>query len=109
MSDKTVLIDLAQGVGAGLLGYVAGLATFADKISLKLALRYAVFAMISGPLAFYMLDQTAGYSGFKHMGAIAFGYAGFFLFKGLSVVLLRFSVAPIKTFASIVQAWKGKK
>lgn len=107
MIDKDLIIELAEAAGFGLLGCVAGFLIFADRISALLALRYALFAVICGPITYYILDQTVDYSAFKHVGAIGAGYAGFFIFKGISVVLLKFSLTPIKTLEAMAQIIKG--
>ena len=107
MIDKNVIVELAQVAGFGLLGCVAGFVTFAERISAVLALKYAFFSIICGPITYYILENTIDYNAYKHVGAIGAGYAGFFVFKGLSIILLRFSNYPVKTLESIVELIKG--
>ena len=108
MIDKTLIIELTQAAGFGFLGCVAGFVTFAGRISGFLAFQYAVFAIICGPVTYYIIDQTLDYSTYKHVGAIGAGYAGFFLFKGFSVILWRFSIKPVKTLEDLKNL-RGKK
>ena len=108
MNEKGLIIELIQAAGFGFLGCVAGFVTFADRISAILALRYAIFAIICGPITYYILDQTIDYSAYKHIGAIGAGYAGFFIFKGISVILWRFSTRPVKTLTELNKL-RGKK
>jgi len=105
--DKTLIIELVEAAGFSLIGVVSGFVIFADRISALLALRYALFAVICGPITYYILDNTINYSSYKHVGAIGAGYAGFFIFKGISIILLRFADKPIKTLESIFNLIKG--
>ena len=107
--SKDLMLQLAHAAGFGFLGCVAGFMTFAERIGFLLALRYAVFAIICGPIAYYILDNTVAYSTYKHVGAIGAGYGGFFVFKGISVLLFRFSVKPVVTAESIVELFKKVK
>ena len=107
--SKELITELAQASGFGFLGCVAGFMTFAERIGFLLALRYAVFAVICGPIAFYILDNTVDYSTYKHVGAIGAGYGGFFVFKGISVLLFRFSTKPVITAESIIDLFKKVK
>ncbi len=103
------LNETLHAAGFGFLGCVAGFVTFADRIGFILALRYAFFAIICGPITYYILDNTVDYSTSKHVGAIGAGYGGFFVFKGFSVLLFRFSTKPVITAESIIDLFKKVK
>ena len=109
MIEKQVITEIMQAAGLGFLGCVAGFMSFADRIGFRMALRYALFALICGPFFYYLLDNSIDYNTYKHVGAIAAGFGGFFVFKGFGVLLMRFSDKPIITIDSIIELWKRSK
>lgn len=109
MIDKQVINEIVMASGLGFLGCVAGFMSFADRIGLKMAIRYAFFALLSGPVIYYLLEHSIDYNAYKHIGAIFAGFGGFFIFKGLGVLLIRFSDKPVITLDSIIELWKRSK
>tara|TARA_R110002051_G_scaffold64020_1_gene116599 strand:- start:973 stop:1305 length:333 start_codon:yes stop_codon:yes gene_type:complete len=109
MIDKQIITEIMQAAGLGFLGCVGGFMTFADRIGFKLAVRYALFALICGPFFYYLLDNSINYNTYKHIGAIAAGFGGFFVFKGVGVVLMRFSNKPVITAKDIIDLMKRSK
>ena len=105
---KNSFLILLQGGALGFVGLIVGFCTIMDSISVVTAFRYTVVAIISGALAFYLVGESI-YEQYDYIIAIVSGWAFFFIAKGVSVLLLRFSVYPIKTWTDIKNALKGKK
>lgn len=97
-----------QGGALGFVGLIVGFCTIVDSISISTAFRYTVVAVISGALAFYLVGESI-YEQYDYVIAIAAGWCFFFVAKGLSVLLMRFSKYPVKTWKEVKEAIKGKK
>ena len=106
MISKQLVYELLQASALGLLGCSVGFMTMLKPITGSVAIRYLIFAIAAGPVTYHMLNTVGTYSEFRHIGAIFMGYAGFFLLKGFSILLFKFSVAPEKLIESITGKFK---
>lgn len=106
--NKNVLLILLQGSSFGLVGLVVGFCTIMDSISISTAFRYTIVALISGAIAFYLVGESI-YHQHDYIAAIGSGWMFFFLAKGLSVILQRFAISPVKTWVDIKNTIRGKK
>ncbi len=97
---KNSIVILLQGGALGFVGLIVGFCTIVDSISISTAFRYTVVAVISGALAFYLVGESI-YEEYDYLIAIMSGWAFFFIAKGISVLLMRFSKFPIRTWKEI--------
>jgi len=96
-----------------LVGFAIGIA-FVKSISLGSSLRYAFVAIISGAVSLIAVNQSP-YANYKFYAAIAAGWGFFFIIKSLTIILERFSDAPVKnlsvlvtTIIQLLSAWRKK-
>lgn len=109
MNNKIDYINLMRDSGLSLIGVVAGLSVIVESITLKVAIKYATFAIICGPVTRSILNQYPTELDYQHAIIILVGLFGFFIFKGLMIVALKFSRNPLKTISDIKDIKKVKK
>ncbi len=96
---------ILQGIGSGLTGFALGILSYTGNLSLKEVFKYALFAAITGGLSFVYFVY-ADYGDEMYLFSVAVGWSFFFLLKGFTIVLTRFSKFPIKTSESIIKLYK---
>jgi hypothetical protein len=101
VNNKIEFINLFKDSMLGLLGMFIGLILLNESISSKTALKYAAFAIVVGPITRIIINQYPTQNDLNHVIVVVSGLFGFFIFKGLMVMVIRFSKNPIKTIKDI--------
>ena len=112
---EAMVTQFLHGGALGLVGFSIGIA-FIKSISLAVSLRYAMISIISGASALSVAGQSPYSEGSaKYYAAIVAGWCFFFIIKGLTGLLERFSNRPFKTIAvlfsaliELLTAWRKK-
>lgn len=101
MNNKIDFFNFFRDSSLGLVGMVAGLMVINESISYKTAIKYAVFAIIVGPITRIMITHYPTSDDLAHIAVVCAGLFGFFIFKGLMVLAVKFSTNPIRTIKDI--------
>lgn len=109
MNDKLDLIAMIKASGFSFMGFSAGMIALNERITIKTAVHYALFAIICGPITRIVLTQTPTIVDFRQIILLCAGAFGFFIFKGVMFIFLKWSKNPLKVISEVNDIRKGKK
>ena len=107
---KSLLILLKDGGVFGVIGLMFGLISYPESLSVSVVVKYALSAIITGAFIFNIAVNSEGvFFEYRYVISVISAWASYFVVKGITLIFIKFSISPLKTFKEFLDIFKGVK